>query len=88
MYLKRLQLLLSLLLFTSCQPDEYAYVKPTPTFTVETVLEDGTPVSVEVPYEQLHYCEDGEPFKYPDYVTTDSECAAGITIQDGRYYKR
>jgi hypothetical protein len=64
--------------------DEYAYVKPTPNFTIETVLEDGSPVSVEVTYELLE-CE--YDFLYPEYVLTDSEGTAGIHIQDGFEYQ-
>jgi hypothetical protein len=47
-------------------------------------LEDGTPVSVEVTYEQLN-CEDD--FTYPDYVVTNYEGTAGIHIGDGFEYQ-
>ncbi len=81
----RIHILFALLFaFISCNSEEYEYTKPASNFTVETVLEDGTPVSVEVTYEQLA-CE--YDFLYPDYVVTDGEGTAGITIDDGREYQ-
>jgi hypothetical protein len=75
----------SLLLFTlfACGSDDYIYA-PTPNFRIETVREDGTPVSVEVTYEAIS-CEND--FEHPEYVQTDSEGSASISVSFGYVYQ-